>query len=316
MQAVHIWQQPYNGWEHCIWMENARIRLIVTVDVGPRIICFQAIDGENLLHQFSEQQGSVNAPEWIHYGGHRLWHAPQVGDRPNQPDNKPVAWHVDGETLVLDVPMEQRTLVKKRMEITLAGDAPRVLIRHILRNCGLWLIELAPWALTMMHSGGLEVFPVPRLDTHYLPNYAVSFWPWTCPDDPRFLWGERYFMLRHDPANTRWFKIGYRNTEGWGAYFYAGCMFLKFAPELPGKTYPDYGATFETYADERFIELESLGPLVRLEPDASISHDETWFLFPDVPAPVCEADIQSRIEPIVQEAMGRGAQEGAPFHPC
>lgn len=64
-------------------------------------------------------------------------------------------------------------------------------------------------------------------------------------------------MLRHDPADSRWFKIGYRNNEAWGAYFYAGCMFLKPAPKLSGKNYPDYGSTFETYADKNFFECGS-----------------------------------------------------------
>lgn len=304
MSAVRIFERPYSGWEHCVWMENDLIRLIVTVDVGPRIICFQTIGGENVLFRFPDQQGSVNRSDWIHYGGHRLWHAPQVGDRPNQPDNSPVEWGVDGETLWMDVPMEAATLVQKRMEITLAADMPRVHVRHIIYNRGQWPIELAPWALTIMRAGGVEVLPVPQLDTHYLPNYAISFWPWTRPDDPRFTWGERYFMLKHDPDNSRWFKIGYRNTEAWGAYFCEGCMFLKYAPEISGKVYPDYGSTFETYADENFIELESLGPLERIEPDAYVSHDETWFLLPDVAPPADEADIRERVEPIVRRIFG------------
>lgn len=303
MSAARIFESPYQGWQHCVWMENEFVRLIVTTDIGPRIICFQTIGGENMLFQFSEQMGSVNRPDWIHYGGHRLWHAPQVGDRPNQPDNAPVAWGMEGETLWLDVPMETATLVQKRMEITLASNAPKVHVRHIIYNRGQWPVELAPWALTIMQAGGVEVLPVPQLDTHYLPNYAVSFWPWTRPDDPRFTWGERYYILRHDPENSRWFKIGYRNTEAWGAYFYGNCMFLKFAPEMPGKTYPDYGSTFETYADENFVELESLGPLERIEPDACVSHDETWFLLGDIPTPVDEADIRKRIEPIVSEIL-------------
>lgn len=297
MTKVRIFEQPYNGWEHCVWMENAFVRLIVTVDVGPRIICFQSLNGENMLFQFSKQQSSTNAAEWMHYGGHRLWHAPQVGDRPNQPDNEPVLWGTDGSTLWLDVPTEVNTLVQKRLELTLMPDAPQVNIRHFIFNRGLWPIELSAWALTMMHENGVEVLPVPRLDTHYLPNYAISFWPWTRPDDPRFSWGKHYFFLRHDPNNEQWFKIGYRNTEGWAAYFYGGCMFVKYAPEQKNKTYPDYGSTFETYADHDFIEVESLGPLERIEPDGYTSHSEVWYLFDNIIPPRSELDFSERIAP-------------------
>lgn len=310
MRQTHIFEQPYNGWQHCVWMENDFVRLIVTVDVGPRIICFQTLGGENMLFQFPKQQGSVNASEWLHYGGHRLWHAPQEGERPNQPDNAPVAWCVEGSTLWLDVPMEERTLVQKRMELTLAPDAPRVHIRHKIYNRGLWPVELSAWAMTIMHAGGVEVLPVSQLDTHYLPNYMISFWPWTRPNDPRFTWGERYFTLRHDPTDEHWFKIGYRNTEGWGAYFCGGCMFLKISPERSGKRYPDYGSTFETYADQNFIELESIGPLERLDPNGCTTHDEVWYLLPDIATPAGEDDFARRIAPRIAEILTEETQQG------
>lgn len=305
MDTARIWMESYHGWPHCVWMENDRLRLIVTTDVGPRIICLQTRIGENMFHQFPEEQGRTGTAEWRNYGGHRLWHSPQMGNRPNQPDNDPVQWGVSQNTLWLVAPLEGKTLVQKRMEITLFPDEPRVHVRHFIFNRSLWPVQLAPWALSVMHAGGVEVLPVPREDTLYMPSFAVSFWPWTQPDDPRFIWGKRYFLLRHDPQNTRWFKIGYRNTEGWGAYFYGNCMFVKTAMECPGKRYPDYGSTFETYADERFVELETLGALETVEPEAFTQHDETWFLTEGIAAPEGQEDIERRIEPVIQSLISR-----------
>jgi len=280
-------------------MENDFIRLIVTTQIGPRIICFQTVGGENVFHEFPEQQGLTGGDEWRNYGGHRLWHSPQIGFRPNQPDNVPVQWSVQGNRVILEAPVEEKTLIQKKLEILFEPDAPKVTIRHFLRNCGLWPIELAPWALSVMRPEGLEVLPVPREDTFYMPNYAVSFWPWTRPNDPRFTWGEHYFLLRHDPSIENWFKIGYRNTEGWGAYFTGNCMFVKFAPEQDGKQYPDYGSTFETYSDQFFTELESLGPLSTVNPDSEVLHEETWYLFDGIARPEDEEDIATRIEPLI-----------------
>jgi len=299
VDKVRIWQQEYNGWPHCVWMENGFIRLIVTVDVGPRIICFQRLTGKNVFYQFPQQQGLMNGDEWLNYGGHRLWHSPQVRFRPNQPDNSPVSWGVEGQTLWIMGNTEEKTLVQKRLEITMAEDAPSVRVRHAIINRSMWPVELATWALSVMQPEGTALLPVPQEDTFYLPNYAISFWPWTRPNDPRFAWGEKYFMLRQDPAVSQWFKLGYRNTEGWGAYFIHDCAFLKVAWEQPGETYPDYGSTFEVFADNEFLELESLGPLKTIQPDEAVSHEETWYLLDQVKAPENETDADARIVPII-----------------
>ncbi len=40
--------------------------------------------------------------------------------------------------------------------------------------------------------------------------------------------------------------------------------------------YPDHGCNAEIYCNENFLELESLAPLVYLEPGAGVQHREVW----------------------------------------
>ena len=47
---------------------------------------------------------------------------------------------------------------------------------------------------------------------------------------------------------------------------------------------------FETFSNEDFLEVESLGPLAPLDPGASVSHTETWQLFRGVPHVETEDD--------------------------
>lgn len=305
MAQIKVALAPYGGWENCLHIDNGKVRLVVTTDVGPRIIHFGAVDGANLFHQNRAQQGMVGGSQWRIYGGHRLWHSPQVGYRPNQPDNASVAWERTEFGVRLTAPEEQLTRVQKVIQVELAQDMPCVRVHHEIHNRSPWPVELAPWALTVMREGGLEVFPLPREDTLFLPNYAISFWPWTRPNDPRFTLGEKYMFLRQDERNERWFKIGYRNTEGWGAYFRDGCMFVKRYAERKGARYPDYGSTFETYTDAFFIELESLGPLENVAPDEYVAHDEEWALFRDVVLPQSEADVDQYVLPRI-EALRQG----------
>lgn len=306
---TRIEQVSYNGWERCLRMDNGLVELIVTTDVGPRVISCRLGDGQNLFHQRRGQQGRTGDAEWLIYGGHRLWHSPQVGERPNQPDNRPIEYKIAGETLSLLAEPEAETKVQKRLDITLFPDEARVLLRHRICNRGLWPITLAPWALTVMREGGSVILPIPRNDTLYMPNYAISFWPWTNHADPRFRLGEKFIRLRQDPAESVWFKIGCHNPEGWGAYYLEGSLFVKESPLQAGAEYPDFGSSFETYTDEHMIELESLGPLAAVEPGEWAVHDEQWHLLSGVTLPNDDRALEEAVAARIRALLGKGGEQ-------
>ena len=308
---TEITEITYNSWPRCIELNNGKIKLIVITAVGPRIIFCSTADSDfNLFYQNKEQQGKVNSTEWLHYGGHRLWHSPQIGYRPNQPDNSQVPFTIRNNSLILSCPEEAATKIQKEIEINLCPDEPRARIKHRIYNRGLWPITLAAWALTIMTEGGVEILPIPKEDTLFMPNYAISFWPWTRPNDHRFTLGEKYMTIRHDRNDEHWFKIGYRNTEGWGAYLINGYMFTKLYSPIRGEKYPDYESTFETYTDNNFLELESLGPLKILEPGAYTEHTEEWYVFKDISLPsvtngISETEIDEKITSLVSRVVRR-----------
>jgi hypothetical protein len=55
---------------------------------------------------------------------------------------------------------------------------------------------------------------------------------------------------------------------------------------VEGENYPDYGCTFETFTNQEMIEIESLSPLVRLKPGATLHHVESWRFFPGESIPL------------------------------
>ena len=300
MDKVRIWQQEYNGWPHCVWMENGFIRLIVTVDVGPRIICFQRLTGKNMFYQFPQQQGLMNGDEWLNYGGHRLWHSPQVRFRPNQPDNSPVSWGVERQTLWIMGNTEEKTLVQKRLEITMAEDAPSVRVRHAIINRSMWPVELSTWALSVMQPEGTALLPVPQEDTFYLPNDLQVFWPWTQHDDPRFVRARKVSYLKADPANSDWFKIGMPNRAGFGVYCGKNQMFVKKYAYDKNAKYSDFGASLEVFCNEEFVELESVSPLHTLESGQTAEHTEDWYVYPDVKQPEAAGEMEELIRKYIE----------------
>ncbi len=278
MGTVKVEKICYKGWENCFKLSDERVELIVTTDVGPRILSFCFKGEDNVFYENESQKGLVGGDEWRNYGGHRLWHSPQEKFRPNQPDNSPVKFKLAENGISLFQGVEEATGIEKSLAIELDSMNSCVKITHKMTNKNMWPIQFSAWALTMMAPGGLEILPIPSNDTFYMPNYCISLWPWTKLNDRRFTMGEKFMFLRQDPSITEWFKIGYENHSGWGGYLYNNTVFVKHSPIIKGQTYPDYGVNFETYTDGDFLELESLSPLYTVAPDESIIHEELWEL--------------------------------------
>jgi hypothetical protein len=89
-------------------------------------------------------------------------------------------------------------------------------------------------------------------------------------------------VLRHDPANPAHTKLGHFNKDTWGAYLLGSEMFLKWYAADPAGCYPDFGCSCELFASDAMLEIETLGPLTRLEPSAWIEHVEHWSLHRNV----------------------------------
>jgi hypothetical protein len=58
-------------------------------------------------------------------------------------------------------------------------------------------------------------------------------------------------------------------------------VFLKTYKADPGKTYPDMGCSYETFASAEMLEIETLGPLTNLSRGEWIEHVERWTLKKD-----------------------------------
>ncbi len=273
----------YEGWQDCVRLSNDQIELIITTAIGPRVIHCGFIGGQNLFGVMEDTKGLTGGDEWRLYGGHRLWHSPEEKPRSYYPDNAPVGVaEIDG-AIRLTQAIEPSTLVQKEMEISLLGSGNGARVVHRITNLGLWAIELAPWALTVMARGGEAIVPQPQGEfDSLLPNRRLTLWPYTNMSDPRLTWGEKYIRMRQDAGMERRCKFGLSAEDGWLAYVLHGEMFVKrFEYDLYAE-YPDWGCAIELFTNDQILEVETLGPLTILEPGDTVEHEERWYLFGDV----------------------------------
>jgi hypothetical protein len=298
-------KQEYKGWPNCYRLANDLVDLIITADVGPRIIRFGFVGDDNEFKEYEDMLGKTGGDKWRIYGGHRLWHAPENDPRTYYPDNAPVQVEDHGDFVRTIQPVETTTGIGKEMDITLSPSKAEVRIVHRLRNTGLWTVELAPWSLSVMATGGRVIIPLPPRGSHpadLLPANTVTLWKFTDMSDPRWTWGEKYIMLRQDPERAVPQKVGALIPDRWAAYARNDHLFVKKFHYHAGAEYPDFGCTVETFTNDEMIELETLGPLVNLEPGATVEHIEHWFLFRDVPMPQSDADIDRDVLSKVESA--------------
>ena len=88
-------------------------------------------------------------------------------------------------------------------------------------------------------------------------------------------------ILLHGQATEQAFKIGNFNKHGWIACTLGKALFVKRFSLDESKSYPDMGCNVEAYVKDMCIELETLGPLAKLNPNESVTHEETWEVITD-----------------------------------
>ena len=200
----------YLGQPNCYRLSNEIVEAIVATDIGPRILRYGFLGGENILGEFPDLKVTSELGEWTAYGGHRLWTAPEAMPRTYSPDSLPVDFQIDGDRSIrLLQPVEPRTGIQKEMGIMLDEEGSRLTVHHKVTNRNLWEVELAPWAITIMRYGGVTILPQEPYRSHedyLLPARPMTLWHYTDLSDSRWTFGKNIHTLanrRHDGCSAK-----------------------------------------------------------------------------------------------------------------
>jgi hypothetical protein len=280
--AVKIEKTQYDGWPNCYRITNGDVELIATTDIGPRIMRYAFVGGKNVFVEFKGQIGKSGEKKWIMRGGHRLWAAPESIPDTYALDNGPVKATVQGDVISLIQPVEPETGLQKEITIKLAPSGTDVEVIHKITNTLAKPRRLAAWALTQMAPGGMAIAGFPPRGSHdeiLAPTNPLTMWAYTDFSDKRWVFTKKYVVLKNDPNVKESQKTGLFNSHTFAGYLNGDLLFVKQS-EAPGKPedYPDFGCSFETYTDNEFLEMETLGALTTLGHGQSVTHTEHWSL--------------------------------------
>ncbi len=294
--------ESYKQYGKVLAISNGIIEAYVTIDLGPRVIRFGYVGGQNFMRDdrdaFEPKNDEIyqsffgSGKKWENFGGHRIWLSPESYPETYYPDSESVVYELT-ESGAIFTPNDFDAIgTAIQLEIKMDDDDTNMQLIMRVKNIADASREFAIWALSVSAKNGTAIIPTNTNDTGLLPNRIVSVWPYTDMSDDRIYWGNKYVTLRQDPNAVNPIKLGFDLNGGCVYYCLNNEVFCKrFDTEHPNATYPDGGCSFETYTNNEFIELESLGKLQTVAPGETVEHCECWSLNKKP----CEVDLKDDV---------------------
>jgi len=301
---VIIEKREWNGWPNCWRVSNGTVELVVTQDIGPRVMRYAFVGGQNLFKEFTEQLGQGGESNWCIRGGHRLWKGPEDRHATYALDNAAINIQTTANTITATQPVEPETGLQKQIQLQLAETGTEVIVKHTIWNRGLLPVEIAAWTPTVMAQSGLGVTGFPPRGTHpedLEPTNPLIMWAFTDLTDPRWKFTKKYLTLQQDPASHSPQKLGHWNQHTFGAYFLNGDVFLKEYFPANGMRHPEFGASFEIFTNQDFLELETMGPFTKLAKDEALTHVEYWSLHKATLGSVTDQALDAALLPLLRK---------------
>jgi len=280
--GVTITRTSWKGWTDCYAITNGEVEVVVVPQIA-RIMKYGLAGGANVLwvneELTAEKAGEAVAPEpgeWLNYGGYKLWPAPQVDWNwpPDwQLDRGPCTAQVsgDGALRLIGAPSETYGIRFDR-EIRLAASGGRLDIAQTAVNVSDGPVTASIWDVTQVNADCVAFVPLGSGATYRTGEGEA-------PDEQ---WRRVDGMLLCKPTG-RTGKVFISGPPAWLGCKQGPLLFLK-AFEPADAAPPEPETPREVYTgDMGYIELEIVGPAVRLLPGEGTVLKEVWTLRPASP---------------------------------
>lgn len=302
----------FKGWK-ALEVKNRDLRLIFTPQVGGRISgC--SFRGKELFYTHPPLEGVVPPPdrasrEFLHYGGHKTWLAPQEEWPDALPfydlDSGAYEWAVEENPSEIRVGLKSPVCRESGVQLVkevIVNAGPEVRIRQTMTNRsgrpvsrGLWDVTqlLRPATVFMPlkprsdFAGGIKVFETENRNRDEVLRHVRS--------------GGRFAAVSCDDSTL--FKVGSDSEEGWLMGFFAHgekwTVFRKTFQTTPGRP-GGHGCTAEVFnSDERpHCEMEIHSALARLAPGESFRWESSWFFAESRTLPSSRDELQPFLDPV------------------
>jgi hypothetical protein len=250
-------------------------RLEAATGFGPRLTSLRRDERSELFAQLGRDV-AIDFPDsgtFRFHGGHRLWAAPEIPSITYAPDDHQCEVSAGDDELTITAPADASGFVK---QLSVGLDGNGLAVDHRLTNAAPESASVAAWAITQFRLGGVALLPIaPSVAGDELQaDRSLVLWSYTDLTDPRLSWQPSAAVVAATTGPR--FKIGSGPNPGRLGYLIDGQLFTKEILSAGVGPYADRGAVGQVFVEDSFCELESVGPIVTLEPGSSITHREFW----------------------------------------
>lgn len=266
----------YKNFGKCVKFEENGMIVMVTIDVGPRIIYF-GDNKNNILKEDLERKVQVYndayKDNWYLYGGHRLWKSPE-NICTYVADNKPVSYSLNeyGGTFIsnidpkfdyiLDIGIKKNNV---HIENTIVAKSKNI-------------ESIAAWALTVMDVGGELTVNLNKKIDDLNPQQNLVVWPYTDIYDERIKISKEKLVIQQK-SGLEPLKLGLFLNTPEAEYTLKGMKFkCKFKEENSTGKYSDFMSNMEIYTSGDILEIEGLSSMRDLKCGESVTLYEEWSL--------------------------------------
>lgn len=295
--------ENFFGWDS-IALRNDFVRLDIVPELGGKIMGYDFQGYQVIWHDptmegvVDHDQGYKQGEKWVNPGGAKIWPAPQgrgEGQWSGPPDNVLDAaayeYTYDEKTITVISPKddgEGRSGLQYRHTYSLLPSSTVVNLDLTMANV---VDRPVKWSLWL-----LATLPADPKFTIYVPvdkgNWHVMY-----GDEKNPQWEgveDGIFRARYKNFTG---KVGMIAREGWATWFdeKKGMVFAMMFDIEESAEYPDKGSNVEIWMlgsdvpEKNNVELEALGPLLKLSPGGTVSSNVKWG--------VCHASAVKRVVP-------------------
>ncbi len=266
----------YKNFGKCVQFEENGMIVMVTIDVGPRIIYF-GDKQNNILKEDLERKVQVYndayKDNWHLYGGHRLWKSPE-NICTYVADNKPVSYRLNehGGTFISNIDPKFDYI----LDIGIKKN--KVYIENTIVSKSKNIESIAAWALTVMDIGGELTVNLNKKMDDLNPQQNLVIWPYTDIYDERIKISKEKLIVQQK-SGLEPLKLGLFLNTPEAEYSLKGMKFkCKFKEEKSTGKYGDFMSNMEIYTSGDILEIEGLSSMRDLKCGESVTLHEEWSL--------------------------------------
>jgi hypothetical protein len=279
----------YHGYSAAIELRRGNIRAILCPQAGGRVLEF-SVDGRQALYfDEKEKEWTPDTKKAVMSAG-RFDYGPELTAAPH-----PMIWsgqwtgEITGPSKAkLISPRDEAAGVQLIREFELVGDLMssfgtqlRLICRQTILNISDKQIEVCHWGRSFSPGGGIALVPLGKLPSRFPSKYAIyedSAIINVRNSDEKIRERDGFLEILGPPRKP---KLGFDSYAGWLGYLMPNdLLFVKHFETFPDRVYNEAaGLTLSIwYPEGPRIELEPIGPRERLQPAASASFTESWYL--------------------------------------